>query len=180
MHKCDQRASQAKGSVAIQEEYAVLVRETLGEEGEIEGWGESQPQEGESLYSGLYQDSIESKSGYPCPVCGETGVIHRHYGGLSCAPCKAFFRRAVTSKKKKSKRCKGGERKCDINSRRRACAPCRFSRCLANGMKESLVLSGKKEALKHVGRANENTLNRLMQLVEEDRKKRKGDRKAHV
>ena len=27
-----------------------------------------------------------------CPVCQETTASHRHYGGISCLSCKAFFR----------------------------------------------------------------------------------------
>ena len=30
-----------------------------------------------------------------CPVCGDTASSHTHYGGRSCASCRAFFRRSV-------------------------------------------------------------------------------------
>ena len=104
-----------------------------------------------------------------CTVCGGA-PSHRHYGGLSCLSCKAFFRRAVTSTSKREKTCSkalSGEL-CSLDSgQKRACGPCRLKRCLQTGMKAQLVLSGKKEALKHVGRASESTLARLQKLKEE-------------
>lgn len=30
-----------------------------------------------------------------CPICGDTASSHMHYGGRSCASCRAFFRRTV-------------------------------------------------------------------------------------
>lgn len=104
-----------------------------------------------------------------CPVCGELATSHRHYGGLSCLSCKAFFRRAVTSTNKKGKKCQqgGGEKLCSVQrGQKRACPACRLSRCRESGMKAELVLSGRKEALKHIGRANESTLVKLKMLLE--------------
>ena len=48
--------------------------------------------------------STRKVSSMICPVCGDMATSHRHYGGLSCLSCKAFFRRAVTSSNKKEKR----------------------------------------------------------------------------
>jgi len=106
-----------------------------------------------------------------CPVCGDLSTSHRHYGGLSCLSCKAFFRRAVTSTNKKGKRCHQGpgDELCSLErGQRRACPACRLSRCRESGMKAELVLSGRKEALKHIGRANESTLAKLKKLLVED------------
>ncbi|XP_023336892.1 pollen-specific leucine-rich repeat extensin-like protein 2 [Eurytemora carolleeae] len=48
-----------------------------------------------------------------CSVCGDKAINHVHYGGLCCYSCKAFFRRAVTSKHQdKISRCRGVGREC--------------------------------------------------------------------
>ena len=99
---------------------------------------------------------VESSSNMTlCPVCQESAICHRHYGGFSCLSCKAFFRRAVTSKVgSKEKTCRfrkaGGDELCGV----KRCAACRMVKCRETGMKAQFVLSGKKEALKHVGRVN--------------------------
>ena len=89
-----------------------------------------------------------------CQVCEENSASHRHYGGQSCLSCKAFFRRAVTSSKRervcKFRKVPDSEALCTVKK----CAACRFKRCRDSGMMQDLVLSGKKEALKHVGRVN--------------------------
>ena len=112
-----------------------------------------------------------------CKVCEENSAIHLHYGGRSCLSCKAFFRRAVTSSKRKQV-CKflkvpDSDSLCTVNK----CASCRFKRCKENGMLEQLVLSGTKDALKHVGRVNKDTLEKLKQKAEkkglEDDEKKK-------
>ena len=112
-----------------------------------------------------------------CKVCEENSAIHLHYGGRSCLSCKAFFRRAVTSSKRK-RVCKylkvpDSEALCTVNK----CASCRFKKCKENGMLEQLVLSGTKDALKHVGRVNKDTLEKLKQKAEkkglEDDEKKK-------
>jgi len=114
---------------------------------------------------------VESSSNMTlCPVCQESAICHRHYGGFSCLSCKAFFRRAVTSKVgSKEKTCRfrkaGGDELCGV----KRCAACRMVKCRETGMKAQFVLSGKKEALKHVGRVNKDTLERLRKLAEKDK-----------
>ena len=89
-----------------------------------------------------------------CRVCEEKSASHRHYGGQSCLSCKAFFRRAVTSSKRervcKFRKIPDSEALCGV----RKCAACRYKRCRDSGMRPEMVLSGKKEALRHLGRVN--------------------------
>ena len=89
-----------------------------------------------------------------CRVCEEKSASHRHYGGQSCLSCKAFFRRAVTSSKRervcKFRKIPDSEALCGV----RKCAACRYKRCRDRGMRPEMVLSGKKEALRHLGRVN--------------------------
>ena len=100
-----------------------------------------------------------------CRVCEENSASHRHYGGQSCLSCKAFFRRAVTSRKRERVRkfCKipDSEALCGV----RKCAACRYKRCRDSGMMPEQVLSGKKEALKHLGRVNKVRRDDIEQLM---------------
>jgi len=116
--------------------------------------------------SKMRQRKVSSKT---CPVCGDEAISHKHYGGLSCLSCKAFFRRAVTSTIKKEKRCHcGDEPNSPRRGKKRACPACRLRKCKDSGMKAELVLSGRKEALKHIGRAKESTLAKLKELLEKN------------
>ena len=121
-----------------------------------------------------------------CQVCKENSASHLHYGGRSCLSCKAFFRRAVTSSKKervcKFRKVPDPDALCTVKK----CASCRFKRCKENGMLEQLVLSGSKDALKHVGRVNKDTLEKLKQMaekkgleVDEEKKKDEGDKENY-
>ena len=49
----------------------------------------------ENLYKANEDDSNLSAF---CKVCGDKASIHVHYGGRSCASCRAFFRRSVEAK----------------------------------------------------------------------------------
>ena len=61
----------------------------------------------------------------------------------------------------------------------RECFPCnffpvflsRYQKCLDNGLRPDLVLSGKKEALRHVGRIKKETLARLQMLAADSQQK---------
>ena len=102
--------------------------------------------------------------GQLCPVCEEKSASHRHYGGLSCLSCKAFFRRAVTGQRErvcKFRKLPDPEALCSI----RKCWACRLKRCRGSGMRRELVLSGKKEALKHVGRVNKVIVKEVKKIV---------------
>ena len=60
-----------------------------------------------------------------CPICGATAGKHRYYGGKSCGPCRAFFRRSVQSKYFEIFHCKSGEN-CNIqHDSRKKCQFCR-------------------------------------------------------
>ena len=50
-------------------------------------------------YSNLYRtpEDTSNVSAF-CKVCGDKASIHVHYGGRSCASCRAFFRRSVEAK----------------------------------------------------------------------------------
>ena len=75
-----------------------------------------------------------------CHCCGvKTSKARLHYGGITCYPCRSFFRRATVSKKKK--KCKKDGR-CQVKlDDRKSCNPCRYNECLRNGMRPHLVLS---------------------------------------
>jgi len=75
-----------------------------------------------------------------CHCCGvKTPKARLHYGGITCYPCRSFFRRATVSKKKK--KCKK-EGRCQVKlDDRKSCNPCRYNECLRNGMRPHLVLS---------------------------------------
>ena len=50
-------------------------------------------------YSNLYRthEDASNVSAF-CKVCGDKASLHVHYGGRSCASCRAFFRRSVEAK----------------------------------------------------------------------------------
>jgi len=75
-----------------------------------------------------------------CHCCGvKTAKARLHYGGITCYPCRSFFRRATVSEKKK--KCKKGGH-CQVKfDDRKSCNPCRYQECLRNGMRPHLVLS---------------------------------------
>jgi len=70
----------------------------------------------------------------PCQVCGNPSNGITFFGAISCDPCRVFFRRACLSKRpfmctnKTRKSCK------QFN-----CRKCRLDKCLAAGMKPTLV-----------------------------------------
>ena len=74
-----------------------------------------------------------------CRVCTSvTDKTRIHYGGISCYPCRQFFRRITTAGEQKT--CQWG-RECVVNqSEQRMCQACRYQKCLAIGMRTDLVL----------------------------------------
>nr|WMP42057.1 androgen receptor alpha [Sternarchorhynchus sp.] len=66
-----------------------------------------------------------------CQICGEQ-ASGCHYGALTCASCKVFFKRAAEGKQKFL--C-AGRNDCTIDKlRRRNCPSCRLTRCIESGM----------------------------------------------
>ena len=74
-----------------------------------------------------------------CLVCHlNTIKIGKHYGALTCYPCRAFFRRAQS--RKRDLRCKK-QGDCKLNGDvKKFCASCRYNKCIQVGMKPALVL----------------------------------------
>lgn len=92
--------------------------------------------------SGDGASSLESvpTDGLLCPVCFSIPGRHYHYGAKVCVSCKGFFQRAVQGRKAATFRCQTGFRNCSIDSiSKKSCKHCRFQKCLAAGMKPSLV-----------------------------------------
>eukprot|EP00092_Neocalanus_flemingeri_P014548 GFUD01015697.1.p1 GENE.GFUD01015697.1~~GFUD01015697.1.p1 ORF type:complete len:606 (+),score=152.84 GFUD01015697.1:2-1819(+) len=86
-------------------------------------------------------EELQSLTVLLCHVCGAKAGRHTYYGGRSCGPCRAFFRRSVQSKYFEIFRCKS-EESCEIKSdSRKKCQFCRFQKCLEAGMKTSWVLT---------------------------------------
>ena len=92
-------------------------------------------------------------------VCNEPAAKHVHYGAMTCFSCRAFFRfaqmlllikpasthppfrRSIQNKTASTYVCRRAK-SCDINLKtRKNCQFCRYSRCLAVGMKPTWVLS---------------------------------------
>ena len=110
------------------------------------------PQNNNSIPSSKFDEPKNGKSKTLCPICkdGDAGH-HKHYGGSACISCRAFFRRAVHNNAYKNFRCPiinknyvklGKIPVCDINSKSwNSCRFCRFEKCLASGLRISLVLT---------------------------------------
>merc|ERR1719270_1932811 len=76
-----------------------------------------------------------------CKVCNEPAAKHVHYGAMTCFSCRAFFRRSIQNKTSSTYVCRRAK-SCEINLKtRKNCQFCRYSRCLAVGMKPTWVLS---------------------------------------
>jgi len=104
------------------------------------------------------EDGLASEE-ITCHCCGvETSKARLHYGGITCYPCRSFFRRATVSKRKK--KCKKDGR-CGVKlDDRKSCNACRYSECLRNGMRPQLVLS-------------EDQIQERFKNLDKERKKRK-------
>ena len=75
-----------------------------------------------------------------CGVCGDVAKSY-NFGGLSCASCKAFFRRSVHKDNYLQFFC-SHEGQCVVSvSNRKSCQYCRMNRCFAIGMEKSWVLT---------------------------------------
>nr|WEQ89986.1 androgen receptor alpha [Apteronotus albifrons] len=79
----------------------------------------------------LENRSLEFPALRICQICGEQ-ASGCHYGALTCASCKVFFKRAAEGKQKFL--C-AGRNDCTIDKlRRRNCPSCRLTRCFESGM----------------------------------------------
>ncbi len=94
-----------------------------------------------------------------CVICGNRAIGY-NYDVLSCASCKAFFRRNadqnlvcfflrllyfflyVTMLFQEKLRCLGGDGQCSVaHGTRRKCLKCRLERCFAAGMRKDFFQS---------------------------------------
>ncbi|CAL2034588.1 unnamed protein product [Caenorhabditis brenneri] len=79
-------------------------------------------------------DPIPPWTPEPCEVCGgsDTGM---HYGAVSCGPCAKFFSAITKSRNAFKYKCKK-DGNCEMTPEtRKNCMACRFSKCVAVGMK---------------------------------------------
>ncbi|CAF4272117.1 unnamed protein product, partial [Adineta steineri] len=73
-----------------------------------------------------------------CTICGDR-AIGFNYDVLSCASCKAFFRRNANQPSEKI-RCLTGHGKCIVaHDSLRKCPRCRLDRCLNAGMRKDFI-----------------------------------------
>ncbi|UJR21642.1 hypothetical protein I4U23_024719 [Adineta vaga] len=104
-----------------------------------------------------------------CVICNAKS-IGINFGVLTCAPCKAFFRRNARRKEIFETSCLHGVDDCSTKNENisycaiRRCSSCRLRRCFTMGMKEELV------------RTNEENI-RHKQLVDNNRRRRQLFRK---
>ena len=77
-------------------------------------------------------------NGTLCPICQQkTKKLFRHYGGMSCQSCKAFFVRATIKNREFFCKDKNG---CKFKIGKFYCKKCRYDRCLRSGMDRQAVL----------------------------------------
>ena len=67
--------------------------------------------------------------------------------GHCCYSCRAFFRRTLQRMEKTEIVCRTGLGLCEVSQVSKACSACRFSQCLAVGMKSDLLQVG---AIDHI------------------------------
>ncbi|UJR16570.1 hypothetical protein I4U23_003471 [Adineta vaga] len=75
-----------------------------------------------------------------CAICGDRAVGF-NYDALSCASCKAFFRRNAHQSREKL-RCFTNQGQCSVaHDVHRKCPRCRLDRCFSVGMRKDFILS---------------------------------------
>ena len=84
-----------------------------------------------------------------CQICykpsGENSKYYKHYGGVCCLGCKAFFRRVFREEIQTDFKCKKNET-CDLRIVR--CKRCRILRCLRAGLDPNKILD-EEERIKY-------------------------------
>ena len=134
-------------------------------------------------YSNLYRtpEDASNVSAF-CKVCGDKASIHVHYGGRSCASCRAFFRRSVEAKTRRSGfeyscKCIEGciqkqEAICLISKvTRNFCKYCRYLRCQNSaGMSKAWVVSAHMPKVEKNPKALKNETKKDTRKEEEERR----------
>lgn len=112
---------------------------------------------------------------FGCRICKAQATGY-HFGAQSCSACAAFFRRTVALSK--HFKCATGNNNCSIHYSSQICRACRFSACLAAGMKQSSVQPKKSEVERRrafctvsgLKRNKKFALRRMMMLVDKGKK----------
>ncbi|CAF2789421.1 unnamed protein product [Rotaria sp. Silwood2] len=87
---------------------------------------------------------IKKSTDLTCTICGDRAVGF-NYDALSCASCKAFFRRNAHQSLEKLS-CLTGQGQCSITYEiRRKCQRCRLNRCFSMGMRKDFILSDQEK-----------------------------------
>ncbi|CAF0960324.1 unnamed protein product [Adineta ricciae] len=110
------------------------------------------PQTSRSKMAKIFKKSTD----LVCVICGDY-AIGFNYDLLTCASCKAFFRRNAQYEPNKL-RCLTGENHCSVNFKSaRRCQRCRLEKCLNLGMRKDFIIS-EEEKQKRRQRLEENRL----------------------
>ncbi|CAF1163507.1 unnamed protein product [Rotaria sp. Silwood1] len=83
---------------------------------------------------------LKKENDLVCLICGDQ-AIGFNYDVLTCASCKAFFRRNAQHNLEKI-RCRTGQNRCSIShNSHRKCQRCRLEKCFAMGMRKDFIVS---------------------------------------
>ena len=121
-----------------------------------------------------------------CSVCGGTcESYHLNYGVSSCFSCRAFFRRAAITLRKKNKHyttiaCKGTGN-CAIGPEvEKKCRRCRYEQCLKAGMKAEQVMSDEEKKVRFRKRLAEQRDEEILEAEAETRSTQKALKKISL
>ena len=101
-----------------------------------------------------------------CAICGDKAIGY-NYDVLSCASCKAFFRRNAFKNLDKL-RCLSHQGQCSVtHDTRRKCQRCRLERCFTVGMRKDFIISEEEKQRKKSVLEQNRTMTTLAQTEDE-------------